>query len=189
MNLKIVIGCMLVVLAASQTIADTDVCPSRNKCLIRDCGDILENDPSAVSGDYLIQPHDRRPEFMVYCEMREDGRWTVIQRREDGSENFYRTWTEYKEGFGNVHSEFWLGNEHIHRITADGNFELLIELTDHLNVMKIARYSHFRVGSERSGYTMINSGYTGTAVDEMAYHSGQQFTTSNNDNDVDDTYS
>jgi len=33
----------------------------------------------------------------------------VIQRRSDGSEEFYRTWDEYRRGFGNKSNEFWLG--------------------------------------------------------------------------------
>ncbi len=33
----------------------------------------------------------------------------VINRRMDGSVNFYRPWKEYKRGFGNVESEYWLG--------------------------------------------------------------------------------
>jgi len=33
----------------------------------------------------------------------------VIQRRQDGTANFYRNWLEYKKGFGNVTGEFWLG--------------------------------------------------------------------------------
>ncbi|XP_071957975.1 fibrinogen-like protein A [Antedon mediterranea] len=151
---------------------------------MRDCGDILQYNPSANGGEYVIQPGDGEPEITVYCDMREDGGWMVIQRRQDGSVDFYRNWKEYKEGFGNVNTEFWLGNEQINRLTADGEFELLIEMTDHLNVMKIARYSLFRIGTEDSNYVLTISGYTGTAGDSLqSYHNGQQFTTYDRDND------
>jgi hypothetical protein len=35
--------------------------------------------------------------------------YQMIQRRMDGSVNFYRNWTEYEHGFGDVYSEFWIG--------------------------------------------------------------------------------
>jgi len=33
----------------------------------------------------------------------------VIMRRMNGKVNFYRNWTDYDRGFGNLHGEFWLG--------------------------------------------------------------------------------
>ncbi|XP_071943605.1 fibrinogen-like protein A [Antedon mediterranea] len=153
------------------------------KCFMRECSNILQNNPSAVSGQYVIQLCDGGPQITVYCDMRSDAGWTVIQRREDGPVNFNRNWSQYKEGFGNLNTEFWLGNEQINRITSHGSFELLVEMTDHLDVTKFARYSHFHVGTEDSNYVLTISGYTGTAGDSLAYHNGQQFTTYDKDND------
>lgn len=33
----------------------------------------------------------------------------VIQRRQDGTVNFYRKWVDYKRGFGSAAGEYWLG--------------------------------------------------------------------------------
>ncbi|XP_039256652.2 uncharacterized protein LOC120333317 [Styela clava] len=48
----------------------------------------------------------------VSCDQTTDaGGWIVFQRRVDGSEDFYRNWDDYVEGFGNKDKEFWLGLE------------------------------------------------------------------------------
>lgn len=72
------------------------------------------------------------------------GGWTVIQRRQDGSVDFNRTWNEYKEGFGDLSGEFWLGNENIHKITSQGDYSLRIDLEDWNNKHKHAFYQVFR---------------------------------------------
>ena len=39
------------------------------------------------------------------------------QRRAAGDVDFYRDWTAYRDGFGSLTGDFWLGNEAIHTLT------------------------------------------------------------------------
>ncbi|CAG2200658.1 unnamed protein product [Mytilus edulis] len=74
----------------------------------KDCSDLdPKHDPSGV---YRIYPTADRV-FKVYCDMKTDGgRWTVLIRRMDGSQDFNKKWIEYENGFGNLNREFWLGD-------------------------------------------------------------------------------
>ncbi|VDI27333.1 Hypothetical predicted protein [Mytilus galloprovincialis] len=48
--------------------------------------------------------------FSKFCNYDVDGGgWIVIQRRQDNTD-FYRTWSDYKKGFGSLDDSFWLGN-------------------------------------------------------------------------------
>ena len=63
------------------------------------------------SGIYNINPDDKQP-YQVFCDMdTKNGGWTFIQRRTDGSVDFFKNWVNYKLGFGSEENEFWLGNE------------------------------------------------------------------------------
>ncbi|CAG2206717.1 ANGPT2 [Mytilus edulis] len=82
----------------------------------KDCTELKKS--TATSGVYQIFP-DKTEGVKAYCDMDTDnGGWTIIQKRYDGSVNFQRSWTEYENGFGNVKGEYWLGNKHIHRLTS-----------------------------------------------------------------------
>ncbi|XP_019623422.1 PREDICTED: fibrinogen C domain-containing protein 1-like [Branchiostoma belcheri] len=125
----------------------------------------------------------------VYCDMdTAGGGWTVIQRRQDNSVPFDRTWVEYKHGFGNKNGEYWLGNENIHRLTAQKDFRLRIDMMDINGQERYAEYNTFRVSGESDGYRLTISGYSGTAGDSMTHiysNNGQRFSTVDRDNDDD----
>ena len=111
------------------------------------------------------------------------GGWTVFQRRQDGSVHFYRNWTNYKNGFGNLTGEFWLGLSKIHRLTKEGSNTLRVDLGDFEGNTRYANYSTFNVSDGSTEYILTVGGYSGTAGDSLVYHNGRRFTTRDNDND------
>ena len=121
--------------------------------------------------------------FDVYCDMATDGGgWTVFQRRKDGSVDFYRNWTDYQNGFGDLEGEFWLGLDKIHLLTSN-NVTLRVDLRDSSGLTAYAKYSTFTVGNETCKYPLTVGGYSGTAGDSLAYHNSMKFTTRDRDND------
>ncbi|XP_041467744.1 ficolin-1-like [Lytechinus variegatus] len=90
----------------------------------------------------------------VYCNFDVGDGWTVIQRRHDGSVDFYRDWASYKNGFGDIENEFWLGNDIIHRITYQATYRLRIEMVDLQGNQSSAVYDNFRVANEGDQYRL-----------------------------------
>ena len=111
------------------------------------------------------------------------GGWTVFQRRQDGSVDFYRNWTDYENGFGNLTGEFWLGLGKINRLTKEQSNTLRVDLGDFDGSTSYAQYTTFSVGNSTTKYNLTVGGYSGTAGDSLNYHNGKKFTTRDNDND------
>ncbi|XP_056001391.1 fibrinogen C domain-containing protein 1-A-like [Ostrea edulis] len=154
-----------------------------NNVLKTSCMEILQSDPTVKGKDgvYSISVTDKKK--TVYCDMTTDGGgWTVIQKRQDNSTDFYRTWAEYKEGFGDPSKNYWIGNDAIHYLTKT-NQELRVELLSFDDEKAYALYSTFQVGNESSKYRLTVSGYNGTAGDSLMNHIGQEFSTQDQDND------
>ena len=113
------------------------------------------------------------------------GGWTVFQRRQDGSVDFYLEWDDYKRGFGNIGKEFWLGFDHILPLlgASESGNELRIDLGDGQGNRKYAKYSVFGIGDESTMYRLSVNGYSGNANDSLAYHNGRRFSAEGRDND------
>ena len=111
------------------------------------------------------------------------GGWTVFQRRQDGSVDFYRNWTDYENGFGNLTGEFWLGLGKTNRLTKEQSNTLRVDLGDFDGNTRYAQYTTFSVGDSTTKYTLTVGEYSGTAGDSLVYHNGMKFTTRDNDND------
>ncbi|XP_050093990.1 microfibril-associated glycoprotein 4-like [Anopheles aquasalis] len=146
-----------------------------------------KNVKSNVSGAYSIGLNNVGVSvpFRVYCEQNAfGGGWIVLQHRYDGSLDFYRGWNEFRDGFGDVGKEFWLGLEKIHQITKVRKHELIVELKDFSGNYAYARYDTFEIGSEDEDYALKDLGtYNGTAGESMSYNKQQKFSTKDRDND------
>ena len=126
----------------------------------KNCADIYKSG-AKISGVYKINP-DGLGEFEVYCDQKTaGGGWIVFQKRQDGSVDFYRAWNDYKQGFGNLKGEFWLGLDKINRLTVSGRYKLRVDLADLQQRTAYAEYSSFAVMSERLKYKLSLGSYSG----------------------------
>ena len=156
--------------------------------MLSDCSELLKSGHTQ-SGVYSINP-DGTGHYSVYCDMRTDGGgWTVFQRRQDGSVDFYRGWDDYKAGFGQLTAEFWLGNDKIHRLTASKPSSLRVELGDWNGGKAYAKYGKFKIGDEQAQYRLEVGSYSGTAGDSLkARGNYSAFSTKDRDNDEADSF-
>ncbi|PFX33277.1 ficolin-2-like [Stylophora pistillata] len=127
------------------------------------CADIYE-DGKRRDGVYTIIPDDLLA-FRVFCDQTTaGGGWTVFQKRVNGSVDFYRNWTDYKHGFGDLNSEFWLGLDKVYRLTSDKNNTLRVDLEDFEGNTRYAEYEMFGVMDENDKYKLILGSYSGETV-------------------------
>nr|AJQ21508.1 fibrinogen-related protein 12 [Mytilus galloprovincialis] len=145
-----------------------------------ECADVA----SDRDGVYTIIPKGSSQEISVFCIMRGGNKWTVIQRRINGKEDFYRSWSDYKSGFGTVQTEYWLGNDNVHLISANGDHDLSVYVEDFNGLHAYANYSHFLIGDESTKYLLDITGYVGDAGDGLHDGNGMKFSTKDSDNDI-----
>ena len=129
------------------------------------------------------------PRTQARCDFQNGGGWTVILRRQRNvtqQVNFNLQWDDYERGFGDLNTEFWYGLRNIHCLTKREEVELQIEVRKDDGTGQVWTYGYFEVGGPESNYTLHIGQAQGPSdgQDNMAYHNGMQFTTTDRDNDV-----
>ncbi|XP_056870375.1 angiopoietin-related protein 2-like isoform X1 [Takifugu flavidus] len=148
-----------------------------------DCQHVLDSGEN-TSGIYLLRPQGTNRLLQAWCEQsRAQGGWTVIQKRQDGSVNFFRTWEQYKLGFGNLDGEYWLGLEHLYWITKQAQYKLRVMLEDWQGRQVFAEYDSFSLEPESDWYRLRLGQYSGNAGDSLSWHNNKAFTTLDRDKD------
>ena len=149
-----------------------------------DCKDIRQKG-FTNSGVYTVTTSGKNEQFDAYCDMSTpDEAWLVFQRRQDGSIDFYKEWSKYEAGFGDVTGEFWLGNRRINALTSQGQYQLRIDMEDFEGNKRYAQYTSFNLGDAADNYRLTVSGYIGDAGDSFGQHNGAEFSTFDHDRDT-----
>lgn len=141
------------------------------------------------TGTYIVQDAFDKPTKVVCVLDFLPGAYTVIQNRQDGSTDFYQSYKEYKNGFGDFDGgDYWLGLDNIHKITSSGDYELIVLLEDFEKNITYAKYDNFSVGPATDFYPItLISGYDGQAGDALGGAQGVLFSTFDVDLDNSDS--
>lgn len=141
------------------------------------------NEP--MDGLRLLEAGKEGRPILVFCH---EG-WIVIARRIDGTLDFDRNWNDYSLGFGSPISEYWIGNEFLHRFTnSDNCTSLRIDMLDIYGQHWRAEYNSFRIESKENGYRLDVYGYSGNATDALSYQNGMAFSAKDRDMDTSTTH-
>ncbi|XP_063863272.1 ryncolin-4-like isoform X1 [Scylla paramamosain] len=155
-----------------------------------DCADLLLAG-ATVSGVYEIYP------FMctcgkpvrVWCDMETDGGgWTVFLNRQhqEVQLDFNRTWDDYKAGFGNPNSEYYLGNDVLHQMTNSRFYGIRLDMALPSGGHDFATHQYFKIDSEENRYlaSLTGTKLEGTSSTNcLAQMNNRAFTSLDRDHD------
>lgn len=146
------------------------------------CYEIHKKKPELPDGIYGIYLFDDEPSKVtrVFCEMSKGG-WTIIFNKVTPNATFDKLWNDYRDGFGEIDGDHWLGLIPMSLLTQRTKMELRMEMTNSVEDQNVYEYENFLVGSEADKFRLRVSQLSltsfPTTTDLFAYHNNMFFTT------------
>ncbi|XP_059176738.1 ficolin-1-like [Physella acuta] len=111
------------------------------------------------------------------CDTKTDGGgWILIQRRIKPGVDFVRNWEEYKQGFGTLTGDFWIGLDFIYSLITQHSYELRVDMK-YQNRSYYAKYHTFSIANEADKFRLTVTGWSGTTGDSFYAQNNKQFYT------------
>lgn len=90
----------------------------------------------------------------------------MLLRRKNNTVFVNRLWNDYKDGFGNANSDYWVGLKHMHEMTRRSHRYLVVRLFFRSNsssepILSTAAYKRFAVKNESYSYRLKIADYDG----------------------------
>ncbi|XP_070185643.1 angiopoietin-related protein 1-like [Littorina saxatilis] len=152
--------------------------------LMRDCDDGRVKGKIKKNGVYWIFPKLSAEPFLAYCRMVDRPR-TYVMDRVNNDVNFTRMWKDYKQGFGNVDGDHWIGLDKLHILTNSEDYELRFRVRLRSNSNLFQFYDKIGVDDEAHNYriTFSKDVVPGSLGDCLSPANGANFSTMDRDND------
>ena len=152
---------------------------------MQNCGQ-LHGLGKTETGVYKVRPDPAiENDIYIYCDHdTDDGGWLVLQRRSgNGALNMTQSWDMYRDGFGNVSTEFWIGNKYLSQLTNHTAYEIMFVFTRaNGSVLKKTKCDAFNVSSEEENYRLQLGSCEGPDGEILKYSNWTEFSTLDNDN-------
>ena len=86
--------------------------------------------------------------------------------------DFYLNWNSYKDGFGPITGEYWLGNDNIYILSNNmgKTYELRVDLNDGIE-SRFALYGNFKIADESDKYRLTFEEYNPSSNAGKTYKS------------------
>ncbi|KAK6172053.1 hypothetical protein SNE40_018017 [Patella caerulea] len=111
--------------------------------------------------DYFIKPTLAPTAFEIHCNMKNGGGGSTLMKNSEWWPFVNRNlnWNNYKDGFGSLADNHWLGLDKIHYITTSRPHHLFVEIFSDIDYKgRWRKYENFKVEDESTNYRMTYSG-------------------------------